>query len=398
VRAGRYQPGSVLPQAKQLAAEHGVCARTLRTALRQLTDRKVLRYDRRRLAVPASGRLRSSACLALLTPGDAQGNLRLLTTRAHEYIRALEAECSRRNMALMVITYDAAAGRPFSEDALAALTADRIAAPVLGSLLLAGEACPVDVIERLAAGGKPLAVLDENGAIAAWPGWRRIPQAQLFCVAFSELAGAEVGRYLLDLGHRRVAYLSPMHSATWSRRRMAGLVRAFTSGAGQGAASAFTRDAPADVTQARRLPPGLAKRLRVVERIRGLQDQVGLVLQRELIRPALLPLVGQALRRRDITAWVAANDSVALECMDLLRSRHVAVPGEVSVVGFDNSLPAFHQGLTSYAFNEAALMHAMVEHVLGSRPPRRPRAGSPPVEIEGFVVARRSTRAPASQG
>jgi DNA-binding LacI/PurR family transcriptional regulator len=95
---------------------------------------------------------------------------------------------------------------------------------------------------------------------------------------------------------------------------------------------------------------------------------------------------------------VGANDNVALECMDWLQRRRIAVPQQVSVIGFDNSLPAFHHGLSSYSFNESAVIHAMVEHALSAAKGPSAKGHSRPVEIDGYVVSRRSSAAPHVAG
>lgn len=116
--------------------------------------------------------------------------------------------------------------------------------------------------------------------------------------------------------------------------------------------------------------------------------------QSSLRRGIITPLIDKALEISEATAWVAANDGVALECMDLLRKRGVRVPRELSLAGFDNTLEAFFQKVTSLDYNAPALMRSMVEHLLA---PRRAAARPPlPTEVPGVIVERGTTAPPGS--
>jgi len=113
---------------------------------------------------------------------------------------------------------------------------------------------------------------------------------------------------------------------------------------------------------------------------------------RHTLRAALRPLFERALAAHDATARVAVNDAVAMEALRFLHERGVAVPRDMSVAGFDNTLESFFNGLTSWDFNIPALVGALLGHILGPRPSGRAAYG-PVVEIEGFVAARQTVRA-----
>jgi DNA-binding LacI/PurR family transcriptional regulator len=102
------------------------------------------------------------------------------------------------------------------------------------------------------------------------------------------------------------------------------------------------------------------------------------------------------LHTHPATAWVAFNDDLALIALDYLREAGVRLPRDLSLVGFDDTLEGFGEGLTSYSFNVAAIVNEMLEHVLA--PGRtRPRDGS--VEMAGMVVERQTSgEAPRRNG
>jgi DNA-binding LacI/PurR family transcriptional regulator len=81
---------------------------------------------------------------------------------------------------------------------------------------------------------------------------------------------------------------------------------------------------------------------------------------------------------------------VAFTLLDFLREEGVAVPAKVSVVGFDDSPVALLLDLTTYNFNFPGIAAAMVHHVLGGVSALHGTKG--PVEIEGYVVERQSSR------
>jgi len=67
------------------------------------------------------------------------------------------------------------------------------------------------------------------------------------------------------------------------------------------------------------------------------------------------------------------------------------VPQDISVIGFDDGLEASLTRLTSYSFNGAAVMHAMLDHVLsGGRSPLL-RGVRHPIEVPGAIVVRQTT-------
>jgi len=85
---------------------------------------------------------------------------------------------------------------------------------------------------------------------------------------------------------------------------------------------------------------------------------------------------------------VVFNDLLALPILDQLSEERVRVPDELSVVSFDNTMPAQLKGLSSYSFNYPAIVNAMLEHILD---PKRTRSGDGVVEVPGMVVERQTS-------
>lgn len=126
----------------------------------------------------------------------------------------------------------------------------------------------------------------------------RDPTGQHDCVISDGVGGmAEATRYLLGLGHRRIAFLQDAADVPTFRDRLRGFVCAhFEAGLSVDPARVLTANAAA-------LPGVLGPLLKSAE------------------RP---------------TALVAANDSQAYQVMQLCRTLGVSIPGDLSLVGFDN--------------------------------------------------------------
>jgi DNA-binding LacI/PurR family transcriptional regulator len=105
----------------------------------------------------------------------------------------------------------------------------------------------------------------------------------------------------------------------------------------------------------------------------------------------LEPLLEDAYRRKDVTAWVGANDHIALRAVEFLSARGVRVPEDISVAGFDNTHAAFQGNLSSYDFNAPGIVHRLLEHVVGPARAGVRNAAGEPSEIEGMVIERMTT-------
>jgi LacI family transcriptional regulator len=95
-----------------------------------------------------------------------------------------------------------------------------------------------------------------------------------------------------------------------------------------------------------------------------------------------------------VTALVAANDQTALGAIAALRLRGVSVPGDLSVVGFDDIPESqfFQPALTTVRFDFASQGRNMVDRLI-ARIEGRKTAGGPAVD-EPTAIIRESTALP----
>ncbi|MBD3242102.1 MAG: GntR family transcriptional regulator [Chitinivibrionales bacterium] len=409
---GTYGPATVLPSSKEFTARYGMSSRTVARALRELCRTELLQPHGRGYRVrglPRPSGANAVVLVQLARPhADSAG---LVDYRTHDFFRALESECARTGLELRVVSLaqlEAQGALPNRLDEFC--EAQWGIRTVHGYLLrtVGMRHGPLtDVLLSLARTGKPAAVLSETARIdlASLPyAGHRVAH---FTMAHSARAGEDMGRHLLQLGHRRVAYVSVSHGAPYSCNRLDGLRSMYTRAGLPDAVRAFTVNATRDEY----IPePDREARMRLVERVEravrrtraddrllghalaGLQRELVALLGRETVHRVMPPLLQDALSRPDITAWVGATDITALQCRAWLMRRGIAVPGRLSIAGFDDTVEASMARLTSYNFNLTAAAQTMLRQVVAPVT-RRPHARKPQ-EVGGFVAPRASTRPP----
>lgn len=126
--------------------------------------------------------------------------------------------------------------------------------------------------------------------------------------------GRLMARHLLELGHRKAAFISPPLTSRQQQRfkRVEGFVKEFRE-AGLEEGSVIVK--AADDTMERRMPSIDS------------EYKIGYNLTRELLR-----------EHPDLTAIAGLNDMIALGIIDALTETRRRVPGDVSVIGCDNTL------------------------------------------------------------
>ncbi|MBD3240337.1 MAG: GntR family transcriptional regulator [Chitinivibrionales bacterium] len=411
IAGARYAPGSPLPSHKELTAHYGICHRTLRRALDELLADGTLEQWGRSCRVPSLGTgAKRGKRVVLITRGDSFGDPEMFCPRTREHLRLLESECVRAGVRLQSSTCHYIGLDLVGLDRIAAMqSSPSMADSILGYIVWAmglTQSFLDDLLVVLASSRKPVAVLDEDRGVRL-PQVPGIERARLFQMAISSDAGRTVGEYLLKLGHRRVAFVTQNASATHAVARLAGLRQAFTDAGFPEAVSVWNAEdftaperaydtpdnfldllerilpgyqgMPTEAFSVReRIPVWFANRLALAPRLQRKREQLF----------ALLDAFVPAMRQ---TAWVGESDDTCLTCLDYLRLKGLSAPEDVSVVGFDDSFEAFLSRLTTYNFNGAAYMRAMLDHVLTPFGSRAGRTYAERTDFPGFVVERWTT-------
>ncbi|MBD3243829.1 MAG: GntR family transcriptional regulator [Chitinivibrionales bacterium] len=397
----------VLPQRKQLARRYSVSYRTLAKSLQALLARGVLVRDGRRLWRAAMGR-DSRDTVVLVAFGTERGEVGRVFPDIADQMHTLEQECLQQRMQLLTILANPDGGRVDRPSVPAGrlMREERtrgLAGFVVYLLGLRPDA-QSRVLDHVLAYDRPVAVI---AAGALQPRHLQHHRVRCFSAAFETVPGAGVARFLLGLGHRRVAYFSPFGTTLWSQQRLRGLRGTYESAGLRGNisehVSALAPNFPPDAYDrtlafvrrdvagliTRTVDPGVSPDGLVTRHGYALLD----IVFEEQVHRELRPLMHRALGEHQATAWVGANDLAAAACLDFLRGAGKRVPGDISVVGIDDSPLAVTRGLASYNFGSRLLLRSAVAHVLAggnmrAMPTRR--KGAPSVPVEGFVVPRAS--------
>jgi LacI family transcriptional regulator len=188
---------------------------------------------------------------------------------------------------------------------------------LLDGLIIVSWRVPLAFARRLAHRGYPVVLIDafERPSGIAW-------------VSSQDREGArQAALHLTGLGHRRIAFLSGGAEPYLARERLAGFQQ-------------------------------------------GLQEagvRPGEVLQGDFTRPSGFHLARRLLRRKQPpTAIFAASDLMAIGALDAARALGVAVPEQLSVVGFDDISSAAHvrPALTTVARPYVEMGAAAVQHMV----------------------------------
>ncbi|MFF9318722.1 LacI family DNA-binding transcriptional regulator [Streptomyces sp. NPDC014735] len=157
-------------------------------------------------------------------------------------------------------------------------------------------------------------------------------EAVVAALAFDNRGGARrLTEHLLALGHTRIGYVAGPAERTTTRHRLEGhrdAMRAAGLGGGAGGGAGDGPGGGLDGGERAGAEPGGARGAYDEERltVHGLYDRrSGYVATLELLR-----------REPEVTAIVAANDTVALGACAAIRERGLRIPEDVSVAGFDD--------------------------------------------------------------
>jgi DNA-binding LacI/PurR family transcriptional regulator/DNA-binding transcriptional regulator YhcF (GntR family) len=401
IQSGRFLPGRRFPSAKVLTARYAVSRPTLRKAMNQLCRRGVaapsLRWYMAAKAAVGAGR----SCVTLIAAGDSEGRIDYQTPQTRRIVELLVNECLQSDISLRIRPYDFQTGRHVRP--LAEMTAGKRATlgAIVFSTTLRAEVVR-DTAFSLTHAGLPVAILDETGEYEHCLDGTRNAGIRLFTGVGTTMPGYELGRHLCTLGHRSMAYVSCYLAKPFSRNRLAGLCRAAAEYSGN--VVPFVANAPEPAFDGSTHGKITKATVEAVIAHGHLTDvpqylatdlwyKIDAMLSYGAIAETCAPLFEQALAASSAkagraTAWVAANDTIAIAALSFLRHRKVDVPRDISIAAFDDTDEALFRGLTSYNFNDAGAVRAMLSHLLSPLG----RTTPPPYAIPGFVSVRGSVR------
>jgi len=210
----------------------------------------------------------------------------------------------------------------------------------------------------------PQVLIDRSNAIS---------ETGALCAHFLKLrpahfdAGSVVARYLGSFGHRHIAFFSPQKATEpWVRERLDGIRDVFKlkSNAQKDRSCTFFSVSKQNTIDGKEIcckpiqaflrKPEIREllnryfpsRFSRMEYVMPSYKMAGLLETAEALHPAF----EAALKDKRITAWVGANDMVAILAMHFLQSHGIDIPGDLSLAGFDNDPISMLFRLTTYDF------------------------------------------------
>jgi DNA-binding LacI/PurR family transcriptional regulator len=449
---GRYSRNENLPSFKELQARYGVCYRSVRKILSEfLAEGIVVPYLRGfRLSTSPAGVPHGS--IVYVSQAGLAVSGESINDRSYRLFERLEIECALRNITLRShdVDYYSPATSPCPLPAVA--ESETVLGYIVDLWWFDIEDYRTNALAVLGALGrsrKPVTIVDQMGEFDADRSLAPNGLYRILRLAGTS-AGEAMGRCLLSLGHRRVAYLSSDHSFAWSHQRLEGLRRVFAqAGLENGVVPAVSHladtrhaqllalsDLPEETmekiiflgrteAEARHLlaiyrelrsdPRWIPKDDRLLQRIKlhvrfaepllqsGLDPDYQIMLFQYLFGVAEKhmgawlgrPLFEQLTSDRTITAWVCSHDGLATHAMEFLREKRIAVPDSISVVGFDNNSFAKAERISSFDFRTESFVSQALAFI--ERPPHsRSSRNVSSVEIEGSFVPRDTTAPPGA--
>jgi DNA-binding LacI/PurR family transcriptional regulator/DNA-binding transcriptional regulator YhcF (GntR family) len=411
ILTGACDRSAALPSLKEMKNRFGASYRTLKKALDYLRAQGTIeRYGRGYRAARHANPAGRYEILIFIYREDETLSLSYLDPHL---IRHIESICRQAGAAATFIRYVRIKGETFYANHLTGKpwkqqSADR----VLGCMwiVLFPEEIVDDCCQRLLKTGKPVAVFEGRGAHAFPSFFADNHRVKFFAGGDTELPGRIVGSYLTRLGHRRCAFFTCTFHREWAQARLRGLEKVVAKTGAGSSVSAFTVDNPGAHYSLPRTWQELARQIfaaasqAIPQPSAARQDRLTAVLERAaseglgegyyhwVLERELEPLFMRALADANITAWVFGDDTEAIIGLDFLKRNRTAVPGRISVVGFNNSQAALAADLTSYNNDFEAVMNAMLNYLL------RPDSGSDvyagkEVVLDGYVVERRTSAA-----
>ncbi|MBD3421444.1 MAG: GntR family transcriptional regulator [Chitinivibrionales bacterium] len=407
ILGGGCGPHEQLPSRKILCNRFGVGLPTLTSALGKLESEGLLeRKGRSYRVAPLTG---THGYGRIMVIGVRQFESRLLRhmslgLHAGAFVQQLEEQCVQSAIGLDVVTYDFKVDRTlnFTRNYSQKSYQLKDEENVLGYIFIVNHKWSIhpELLQRLAALKKPVAVLDMTGSIDPAGELSNKPHVQLFSMTLSAKPAYHIARYLLGLHHRALAFFSPYQQAPWSQQRLAGLRLAYTeAGLDTGVREFVMHYAKGDASPHQYEE----QRATVQDCIRGNFGHLDAYLRKDFdallnqfcshtmhqarIRLLMKTHFESALAQKNLTVWVAVNDQTACMALEYLDMMGVDVPGEISVISFDDSPDALLYGLTSFNFNIRGLVRTMLRYIM-QIDYYRGRHNKPIIEIKGTIIER----------
>lgn len=247
----------------------------------------------------------------------------------------------------------------------------------------------------------PVAIFDNNNTLPRSV-FRQPTNPNVVCFRTEpdRISGERVGRYLISKHRKNIVYLNTQPEQSWSQERFAGLSAYCREMGASCKEIILSYEHPGNDTFDYRLYPYMYHEVAHIDMsVKEIKTRRSLVIHHHNFRmftervfkfKSIVNEMEQKFNSNNIDAIVCCRDDLSVICTDFLDTKGITIPGQIGVIGFDNTVESAHWQLSSYEFNYSAIFRAMIQHVLGHEWIKRHKQKSGCVVIDGYVVERES--------
>jgi hypothetical protein len=404
---GRLSGAPHLPQIKELCARYAACFRTMRAALDDLCERRVLCNNGRRYAAALRPSRRPSLTFAVLIASWYEGPLRFVAEYEQEFMIHLDHESARGNVNIEVLRFQDVNGRTVVCDALGAHEKNLRARHDIDGYLLPvsfGGCLNSDVLTQLHSTGKPVVIVDEIGGCEMPPLFGRSGKALILRAARDKISACAAARALIALGHRHLAFFSLFHNEHWPEVCLEGLSETIAKAGKDFSLAPFLIQGTQTTDEYIRAGwancPDVPlrrwfnewKKSALPAFVQQLAPYCSWDLDQQIayaeMRNRLQPLLKRALSDKSITCWIAPDTDAAWSMHDYIVEHRLPL----SMIAFGWSPEVTKSRIASWDLNAAAAARAAIRFLAF---PGRKLPGQKGMElrIDGMLAVRESLRA-----
>jgi DNA-binding transcriptional regulator YhcF (GntR family) len=407
VLGGNFQTHLPLPPVNQLTAHYNASYPTIRKVLSALLKEKILKRIGARYYF-FTGRLKHTSRIAIVAFGLSREAIKIETERERNFYRLLSSTAADNNVSIEILCYNDYLSKPCfytpdNEPLERYLKSSGICGIILSSYHMNNSA---ECLAALLTYNIPVSAwIEDSGIFSTIERFgSRYKKLTFFDSSYSTIPGSDVGRYLLEKGHRTIAFISPFHGSPWSQNRLTGLKKAIALHPGVTlipfTISEYINDyyfllPVLDKSDFDRHFASDAIKEEVndflVPRLSAVKYEHDTLLRDNALFSCIKAAVDQVTADRSITALVCVNDLVAGLITDYWNHRRVSPESRPALIGFDNSFKSLQLQFSSYEFNTRGEIQNMISHVL--YPENALFSGNKPViRLSGKIIERASSQ------
>jgi DNA-binding transcriptional regulator YhcF (GntR family)/DNA-binding LacI/PurR family transcriptional regulator len=405
--SGKFQTHLPLPPVNQLTTLYNASYPTIRKVLFSLLEESILKRNGTRYYF-FTNRLKQRSRIAIVAFGMSRGSIKIETERERNFYRLLSSIATNNNVDLEIICYNDYLDNPCfytpaNESLELYLKSSGISGIILSSYHMNNSA---QCLATLMTYNIPVSAWIEDSRILSTVDrfgshYRKL---SFFDSSYSTIPGSDVGRYLLEKGHRNITFISPFHGSPWSQNRLKGLKKTvllypnatlypFTDSENVNdyffmlpflENADFNHHFKSDSLQ-QQIHSFLSPRLQAIK------YEHDTLLRDNAIFTCIKNAVDKIISTPSITALVCSNDLIASLINDYWNFHNISYEKRPALIGFDNSFESLQQQFSSYEFNTQGEIQNMITHVLYPNNALFSR-DKPVIRLSGKVIERASSR------